>query len=249
MYAPLGLDIRAKWSVGGSLPGEPKQPVELGLGIPREGLYIREDVKMKCNIMLVSFVKKTFKESHSKLKDRLVEKAHIIESRIANERLNGLKTVDPRERMGHGDIFIAPPPDYRPQPGQPQPQSGHMSMYSDTTENSRGSMTSGGFSRDSTANSQSSYLGSPPYQTLDPRASYQPDLKAEHQESNVPEYLPDRRYDPRQDPRQQHYSDDGRNSTNQFHAYQPHTAPVELSSEPPKVPAKDKPSFAAELPG
>ncbi|KAF2660207.1 hypothetical protein K491DRAFT_701794 [Lophiostoma macrostomum CBS 122681] len=81
VYAPLGLDIRAKWSVGGSLPGEPKQPAELGLGAPREGLYLREDVKMKCNIMLLSFVKKTFKESHSKLVDRLVEKAHIIESR------------------------------------------------------------------------------------------------------------------------------------------------------------------------
>ncbi|KAF2118992.1 hypothetical protein BDV96DRAFT_487359, partial [Lophiotrema nucula] len=74
VYAPLGLEIRAKWSVGGCLPGEPKQPTELGLGIPKEGLYVREDVRMKCNIMMISFVKKTFKESHSKLVDRLVEK-------------------------------------------------------------------------------------------------------------------------------------------------------------------------------
>ncbi|KAF2744490.1 hypothetical protein M011DRAFT_371156, partial [Sporormia fimetaria CBS 119925] len=81
VYAPLGLDIRAKWSVGGSLPGEPKVPVELGIGAPREGLYVREDVKMKCNILMMSFVKKTFKESHSKLVERLVEKAHMIEAR------------------------------------------------------------------------------------------------------------------------------------------------------------------------
>ncbi|PSN68492.1 hypothetical protein BS50DRAFT_449257, partial [Corynespora cassiicola Philippines] len=79
VYAPLGLDIRAKWSVGGSLPGEPKKPVELGIGAPREGLYIREDVRMRCNIMMMSFVKKTFKESHAKLVDRLMEKAHVLE--------------------------------------------------------------------------------------------------------------------------------------------------------------------------
>ncbi|KAF9732008.1 hypothetical protein PMIN01_09937 [Paraphaeosphaeria minitans] len=112
VYAPLGLDIRAKWTVGGSLPGEPKPPAEMGIGAPREGLYIREDVRMKCNIMMMGFVKKTFKESHSTMVDRLVEKAHVLESRQANERLNALKNLAPGERMGHGSIFIAPPPGY-----------------------------------------------------------------------------------------------------------------------------------------
>ncbi|KAF2202312.1 hypothetical protein GQ43DRAFT_455181 [Delitschia confertaspora ATCC 74209] len=77
VYAPLGLDIQAKWSVGGSLPGEPRQVAELGLRIPREGLYLREDVKMKCNVLMSGFVKKTFKESHKHLVGRLVGKAHI----------------------------------------------------------------------------------------------------------------------------------------------------------------------------
>jgi len=120
VYAPLGLDIRAKWSVGGSLPGEPKEAMELGIGAPREGLYIREDVRMKCNIMMMGFVKKTFKESHAKLVDRLVEKAHILESEAANARLKMLKEVAPRERMGHGSIFIAPPPGYTPMESPPQ---------------------------------------------------------------------------------------------------------------------------------
>ena len=87
VFAPLGLDIKAKWSVGGSLPGEPRPAAELGLGIPKDGLYIREDVRMKCNIMMLSFVKKTFKDSHGKLVDRLVQKAHILEAKAANDHL------------------------------------------------------------------------------------------------------------------------------------------------------------------
>lgn len=41
-YAPLGTDIRERWSLGGTLPGEPLEPVEIGLGAPRQGLYLRE---------------------------------------------------------------------------------------------------------------------------------------------------------------------------------------------------------------
>ncbi|KAI8943742.1 hypothetical protein NX059_001722 [Plenodomus lindquistii] len=112
VYAPLGLEIRGKWSVGGRLPGEPKLPEEPGLKAPKHGLYIREDVKMTCSSLLLAFVRKTFKDSHARLVEKLVERAHILESNFANERLQALRNVDPGERMGHGDIFIAPPPDY-----------------------------------------------------------------------------------------------------------------------------------------
>lgn len=174
VYAPLGLDIRAKWSVGGSLPGEPKGPTELGIGAPREGLYIREDVKMKCNIMMMGFVKKTFKDSHAKMVDRLVEKAHILESRQANERLKQLKNVAPGERMGHGSIFIAPPPGYA-EPKRynnyddkplPQPRE---SVYSDGSAKS-----SPGLSQASTLTSQSEFPQKSPLQN-----HYQP----QHQHS------------------------------------------------------------------
>ncbi|KAL6707060.1 hypothetical protein ACN47E_004812 [Coniothyrium glycines] len=115
VYAPLGLDIQGKWGVGGRLPSEPKLPqAETGPNIPRHGLYIREDVKMTCSSLLLGFVKKTFKDSHARLVEKLVERAHILESNFANQRLQALRNVDPRDRMGHGDIFIAPPPDYRP---------------------------------------------------------------------------------------------------------------------------------------
>ncbi|KAH7089937.1 hypothetical protein FB567DRAFT_315159 [Paraphoma chrysanthemicola] len=114
VYAPLGLDIRAKWSVGGSLAGEARPRCNKGVSVPRTGLYIREDVTMTCSTLLMGFVKRTFKDSHASLVEKLVERAHILESNFANERLQALRNVDPGERMAVGDIFIAPPPDYHP---------------------------------------------------------------------------------------------------------------------------------------
>ncbi|KAK2799575.1 hypothetical protein FQN50_008413 [Emmonsiellopsis sp. PD_5] len=79
VYAPTGLDIKEHWSVGGNMPGEPREPVELGLpNVPREGLYLREDVDMRCNFLASSFVKKTLKKAHAVLVDRLVFKADIL---------------------------------------------------------------------------------------------------------------------------------------------------------------------------
>lgn len=87
-YAPMGLNIRGKWTLGGSLPGEPVAPVEMGANVPLHGLWLREDVDMRCNIVMTSFVKKTLKKSHSALVDRLVVKAQILERSISNARLN-----------------------------------------------------------------------------------------------------------------------------------------------------------------
>src|SRR4051812_40488120 len=56
VYAPMGLDIKEKWTVGGNLPHEPVQPVEIGVGAPISGLYIREDVEMRCNFLMTRFV-------------------------------------------------------------------------------------------------------------------------------------------------------------------------------------------------
>lgn len=78
VYAPTGLDIKGKWTVCGNLPHEPREPVELGLAnAPREGLYLREDVDMRCNIFMMSFVKKTLKKAHAVLVDRLLVKADL----------------------------------------------------------------------------------------------------------------------------------------------------------------------------
>ncbi|KAL8776910.1 MAG: hypothetical protein Q9194_002864 [Teloschistes cf. exilis] len=92
-YAPLGLDIKDKWTLGGTLPHEPKEPVEMGIGVPKEGLWLREDVDMKCNIMATSFVKRTLKKAHATLVERLVEKAHLVETDLHNNRLEEQSSV------------------------------------------------------------------------------------------------------------------------------------------------------------
>ncbi|ORY62886.1 uncharacterized protein BCR38DRAFT_301850, partial [Pseudomassariella vexata] len=76
-YAPMGTDIRDRWRVEGTLPGEPIQPIELGIGAPMHGLYIREDVELRCNFIMSSFVKKTLKKAHGALVDRLSMRAQI----------------------------------------------------------------------------------------------------------------------------------------------------------------------------
>ncbi|KAK2613649.1 hypothetical protein N8I77_000548 [Diaporthe amygdali] len=78
--APLNVDIRDKWTLCGTLPGEPAGPVELGIGAPATGLYIREDVDLRCNILMTGFVKKNLKKSHATLVDHLVEKARQVMS-------------------------------------------------------------------------------------------------------------------------------------------------------------------------
>jgi hypothetical protein len=104
VYAPLGLDIRSRWLLGGSLPGEPRAPVELGLDIPTQGLYLRENVDMKCNIVMAGFVKKNLKNSHASLVERLVGKATMVEVDRANAYLVSTphsQTSQPSSNQSH----------------------------------------------------------------------------------------------------------------------------------------------------
>jgi len=88
VYAPAGLEIKEKWSIGGNEPGEEREVIELGLGnlgVPREGLYLREDVDMSCNVFLTGFVKKTLNKAHGVLVDRLVVKADLADDKKQRE--------------------------------------------------------------------------------------------------------------------------------------------------------------------
>lgn len=112
-YAPMGLNIKGKWTLGGSLPGEPVAPVELGLGAPISGLYLREDVDMKCNIMMTSFVKKTLKKAHSHLVDRLVVKAQIEDAAENNRRISQKTLISPGTFSGsQASTQYSPASDY-----------------------------------------------------------------------------------------------------------------------------------------
>ncbi len=79
IYAPTGLDIREKWSIGGSLPGEPPEPRELGIDVPTQGLYLREECDMRCNRFLAGFVRKNLDSAHKTLVERVLKKAQRIE--------------------------------------------------------------------------------------------------------------------------------------------------------------------------
>lgn len=88
VYAPLGVDIRERWSVGGNDIGEPQEPPPMGIGAPKEGLYLREDIDLRCNFTLSNFVKKNLKSAHGTLVARLVYLAAQYEGKIQKERLS-----------------------------------------------------------------------------------------------------------------------------------------------------------------
>lgn len=105
---------------------------------------------MTCSSLLLSFVKRTFKDSHGKLVDKLVERAHILESSFANERLQQLRGIDPGERMGHGDILIALPPDL--EVSLPDQHLQVPTRYVSHTRSQSDPILSPGFSSSSTLN-------------------------------------------------------------------------------------------------
>ncbi|KAL1310560.1 hypothetical protein AAFC00_000839 [Neodothiora populina] len=98
VYAPAGLEIKEKWSIGGNEPHEEREIIEIGLaglGVPRDGLYLREDVDMRCNIFLANFVKKTLRRAHEVLVERLVVKADLAD--------------DMKVRVGYKRNTLSPP--------------------------------------------------------------------------------------------------------------------------------------------
>ncbi|KAF2169990.1 hypothetical protein M409DRAFT_19605 [Zasmidium cellare ATCC 36951] len=82
VFAPGGVDIKSKWSVGGSMPGEPREPAELGVDAPRDGLYIKEEVDLRCNVFMSNFVKRNLKKSHLVVADKIVERAEQIQGNM-----------------------------------------------------------------------------------------------------------------------------------------------------------------------
>jgi len=129
-YAPMGLNIRGKWTLGGSLPGEPVAPVELGVGAPLQGLWLREDVDMRCNIMMTGFVKKTLKKAHASLVDRLVIKAKIVEASMNNQRLNDKTLISQGQFLGsQSSMQYSPTSEYDSQSLIDEAASGAFNPY------------------------------------------------------------------------------------------------------------------------
>ncbi|KKY22687.1 hypothetical protein UCRPC4_g03189 [Phaeomoniella chlamydospora] len=98
VYAPMGLDIQEKWSIGGNLPGEPREPRELGITVPRDVLYLREDVNMNVSRIFTNYTKTKLNKAHTTLVERLLLKGEIIED--VNYKNAMLDTISQNAHFG-----------------------------------------------------------------------------------------------------------------------------------------------------
>ncbi|KAL8377265.1 hypothetical protein RB595_008106 [Gaeumannomyces hyphopodioides] len=173
IYAPMGVDLRNKYRISGNQPGvEPPEHAEIGsaeLGIPSDGLYLREDIEIKCNITVVGFVKAELKKASKEMVQRIIKKAELLDAGVLQGMIEGgkLKTFNPADRSN--TVHSAP---YNgPASPQPSPTTPH---YSTHTRNSPsmpytvprpGSIQQGGLPpRPGTSGSQGPYHGHQPHQ-------------------------------------------------------------------------------------
>jgi hypothetical protein len=121
VYAPLNTDMRQTYKIGGNQPGEPREQRELGVDIPENGLYLREDVNIKVNTpMIGSFVQKEMKESSKVMIDRITRKAELLDEGKLHAMFEQgrLKTMKPSGEPTYADRS-APSPGSPP--GSPPP--------------------------------------------------------------------------------------------------------------------------------
>ncbi|KAK0391296.1 hypothetical protein NLU13_0797 [Sarocladium strictum] len=100
-YAAMGVEIQGKWTVGGNEPGEKPEVRELGSEAPLEGLYLREECEVKCNMMMTRFIKKTILKSHGKLMSSLIEKAAHYPAYATNGQDQGDEARGRSQRPPH----------------------------------------------------------------------------------------------------------------------------------------------------
>lgn len=101
MYVPFGVDLRHKYQIRGNQPGEPPEPKELGSKAPPEGLYLRTDTQIKCNMTMLSFVKKEQRKASQTMIDRMIKKAELIDAGVLQAMFDDsgrLKTNNPNDK-------------------------------------------------------------------------------------------------------------------------------------------------------
>ncbi|PNY29646.1 Uncharacterized protein TCAP_00439 [Tolypocladium capitatum] len=104
IYAPMNIDLRNCYRVAGNQPGiELPEPREMGLeslGVPADGLYLREDIQIKCNIAMVGFVKNQLKAASKDMVQRIIKKAELLDAGVLQGMMEDgrLKTVNPNDR-------------------------------------------------------------------------------------------------------------------------------------------------------
>ena len=80
IFAPMGTEMRNSYRIGGNQPGEPREPREIGVDTPLDGLYLREDININCAVPLTAgFVKKEMKAASQVMIDRMRRKAELLD--------------------------------------------------------------------------------------------------------------------------------------------------------------------------
>lgn len=104
IYAPMSVDMRNRYRVQGNQPGiEAPEASEIGLeelGAPKDGLYLREDIEIKCNITMMGFVKAEVKKASKEMIGRIIKKAELLDAGILKAMFQDgrLKTLNPADR-------------------------------------------------------------------------------------------------------------------------------------------------------
>ena len=164
IYAPLGVDIREKWSIGGNLPGEPPEPRELGVDKPSSGLYLREDGNLRCSRMTHGFVLKNLDTAHKVLVERIIKKAERIDEFFMGNRTSVGSPNAVGSHMSNSAFIQAGQ-------GSPRPQSGAISPQLLSAQQDADPMrTVHPAYRNNNDPNRQSYL--PPYAAQNQRQSY-----------------------------------------------------------------------------
>ncbi|KAH8690518.1 hypothetical protein BGW36DRAFT_328352, partial [Talaromyces proteolyticus] len=150
IYAPMGIDLRHNYRVAGNQPGEPPEHRELGINAPAEGLYLREDIEIRCNFTMTGFVKSTLKSATKVLVDRLIKKAELLDAGVLKAMMDQggkLKTVNPADRSN----TLKDEPQLSPMYSPPQYQHAFPGGWSPSTPH---------YPHDSNYSRPTSYAGS-----------------------------------------------------------------------------------------
>ena len=131
IYAPMNVDLRNKYRIAGNQPGiEAPEPAEIGLkqlGVPADGLYLREDIEVKCNVTVMSFVKAQLKKAGGEMVQRIIKKAELLDAGVLQAMIEDgkLKTFNPADRRNTVRKSPLPSPatiSQQPMSGTPPPQ-------------------------------------------------------------------------------------------------------------------------------
>lgn len=130
-YVPLGIELKNKFRIAGNQPGiEPPEQYELGnekLNVPKDGLYLRQETEIKCNITLISFVKSQLKAASKEMVARIIKKAELLDKGELQAMMeNGkIRTINPNDRTMTGLAS----PGFAPGSGPDRVTSPTMSSY------------------------------------------------------------------------------------------------------------------------